>query len=303
MRQQRLWRSSRYSAIGVVILAALFVSCGVRGNSSPGSTATPKPVAKAAINEITRSVTAVQNSVDTEELSATATCPAGTKLVGGGYHLQPTSNSQLIFVRASYPSAADAWTVIESNPQSGGQVTLTAAAICLTASFPVTTTIATGTAADGEGTANCPANTTLTGGGFKQDAPGANVIDRSAPSGSGWHASNISEVPTSFTVYAMCAGPTLARAEIPTATTTIPSNMEGNVAAGCKTGQLLIGGGYTFAKGMGYFLGKDVSVSEARTAWTVRAFNLYTWTGTGPTPTPPSMQVTAYAICVVPAPA
>ncbi len=292
--------------MGIALLALLFAACAVGSNTSPGSTATPKQAAQAAINQVTRSVTAVQNSPATEEISATATCPAGSKLVGGGYRLQPTSNTQLIFVRASYPSAADAWTVIESNPQSGGEVTLTAAAICLTTSFPVTTTIATGAASNGEGTADCPANTTLTGGGFKQDRVGANVIDASSPSPSatGWHASNISEVPTSFTVYAMCASPTLSPAEISTATTDIPSNTEGNATAGCKTGQLLVGGGYTFAKGSGYFLGKDVSVSDALTAWTVKLYNLYSWNGVGPTPTPPPpMQVTAHAICVVAAPA
>ncbi len=307
--------------VGVVVIVAIVVgiiamaarpstptpTATQQPTQTSAPTATSQPAPKAAISEVTRSVSAVQNSAETEEISATATCPAGTTLVGGGYRLQPSSNTQLIFIRASYPSAANAWTVIESNPQSGGEVTLTASAICLAASAPVTVNIASATtpAAGAAGAATCPAGTTLTGGGFMQDRLGANVVDASAPTsaGSGWRVSTISEIPHSFTVYVLCASASarsaLTPAAITTATTAIPNNSEGTATTSCKSGQTLIGGGYTFTKGGGYFLGKDVSVTDTRTAWAVQAYNLYTWTGAGPTPTPPPpLQVTAYAICV-----
>ena len=313
--------------LGVVVVVALVVGIGAaatRQNTSaptptaahqptqapvptattqPGPSATSQPAAKAAISEVTRSVTAVQNSPDTQEITATATCAAGTTLIGGGYRLQPTSNTQLIFVRASYPSAANAWTVIESNPQSGGEVTVTAAAICLTTSVPITVTPVSATVSGGgAGVSTCPASSILTGGGFKQAEMGANVVDASSPSGtgSGWRVSTISEVPSPFTVYALCATTSgLAAAEITTATAAIANNTEGTAASSCKPGRLLIGGGYSFIKGDGYFLSKEVSVSEGAASWAVTAYNLYSWTGAGPTPTPPPpMQVTAYAICV-----
>lgn len=302
-------------AIVVGIIAVVARPSTTTSTSTPTATqqptqtsvpsATTKPTPKAAISEVTRSVSAMQNSADTEEISATAICPAGTTLVGGGYRLQPSSNTQLIFVRASYPSVANAWTVIESNPQSGGEVTLTASAMCLTASVPVTASIASAAVGSGAaaGTATCPTGTSLTGGGFMQERSGANVVNISAPTsaGNGWRVSSISEIPSPLTVYAMCASatPALTPAAITTTTAAIPINREGTAAAGCQTGQLLIGGGYTFTKGAGYFLGKDVSMSDTRTAWAVQAYNLYTWSGVGPTPTPPPpMQVTAYAICV-----
>jgi hypothetical protein len=275
-------------------------------------TATSQPAPRAAISEVTRSVSVVQNSVETEEISATATCPSGTALVGGGYRLQPASNTALIFIRASYPSAANAWTVIESNPQSGGEVTLTTSAICLTTSVPVTVSIASATTSGGgggvAGTATCPVGTSLTGGGFAQERLGGNVVAVSAPTsdGSGWRVSTTSEILHSFTAYALCASASapaaLTRAAVITATTAVSNNTEGTATASCKPEQLLTGGGYTFTKGLGYFLGKEVNISDSRTAWVVTAYNNYSlmFGGPGPTPTPPPpMQVTAYAICVM----
>jgi hypothetical protein len=64
--------------------------------------------------------------------TATATCSAGRRVVGGGY---TATNSQLdvIIVTANYPTADDTWTVSArfSYDFSSASITLTAYAICM----------------------------------------------------------------------------------------------------------------------------------------------------------------------------
>jgi hypothetical protein len=64
-----------------------------------------------------------------------ATCPAGKKLLGGGATYTVSNSSQFarVFLVASYPSAANAWTasvrVIQSL-SSGVTTTVNAYAVC-----------------------------------------------------------------------------------------------------------------------------------------------------------------------------
>jgi hypothetical protein len=63
-----------------------------------------------------------------DTLSVTATCPAGKKVLGGGftYSLSNASRTDRVAPVASYPSAANAWTAtIRVNAGLGGGVSAT----------------------------------------------------------------------------------------------------------------------------------------------------------------------------------
>jgi hypothetical protein len=58
--------------------------------------------------------------------SLTSTCPAGTKILGGGYSYTVSTAGQTNRVSvSSYPSSADAWTaIVWVNTSLGGAVTI-----------------------------------------------------------------------------------------------------------------------------------------------------------------------------------
>ena len=80
-------------------------------------------------------VTSAANAVRNTLTTATATCPAGKVVLGGGAQITTTSASkeraQLV---TSYPSAANTWTAIGvvaiGNLGAGQTMTVTAYALC-----------------------------------------------------------------------------------------------------------------------------------------------------------------------------
>jgi hypothetical protein len=69
------------------------------------------------------------------KVTATATCPAGTKILGGGGRSGATVASQerRVSLYESYPSAADAWTattITDSGMGSGSMATIQVYAVC-----------------------------------------------------------------------------------------------------------------------------------------------------------------------------
>lgn len=68
--------------------------------------------------------------------TATATCPAGKNVVGGGYEAGDISNAREIVVLSSYPSASDTWTVTAISDATNGDksFSIRAYAICVVAS-------------------------------------------------------------------------------------------------------------------------------------------------------------------------
>jgi hypothetical protein len=71
-------------------------------------------------------------------LTATATCPAGKVVLGGGASLTPTSgaNATRVTLRSTIPTATgwQATAVVTANFTGGGTASLTAFAICATVS-------------------------------------------------------------------------------------------------------------------------------------------------------------------------
>jgi maltoporin len=68
-------------------------------------------------------------------VTATATCPAGKKILGGGgsYTVSNASQANRVGLIASYPSAANAWTVtarVHQGLSSGFTTTVTTYAVC-----------------------------------------------------------------------------------------------------------------------------------------------------------------------------
>jgi hypothetical protein len=68
-------------------------------------------------------------------VTATATCPAGKVLLGGGALVTTTATQkERVYVQASYPSATDTWTAVGvvgiSALGSGQTMTVTAYALC-----------------------------------------------------------------------------------------------------------------------------------------------------------------------------
>jgi hypothetical protein len=68
-------------------------------------------------------------------ISATASCPAGKKLLGGGGRSGATAAAQerRVVLKESYPSGAGSWTVVAlviNNLTGGTRATVAAAAVC-----------------------------------------------------------------------------------------------------------------------------------------------------------------------------
>jgi hypothetical protein len=108
---------------------------------------------------------------------ATASCPAGTVVLGGGFSAPFNASGQLV-VYQSYRSSPSAWSASAVNSAGAGAVT--AYAYCRKTSHPITDVVATGTVASGEGEnsqveADCPAGAAAINGGFQTTlGPGAN---------------------------------------------------------------------------------------------------------------------------------
>jgi hypothetical protein len=69
-------------------------------------------------------------NTDGAAATSTATCPAGTKLLGGGARITETGNTKAA-VSASFPSGASVWTATSLVTTGGnGQAQIAAYAIC-----------------------------------------------------------------------------------------------------------------------------------------------------------------------------
>jgi len=224
----------RLTPLLALLLLAGCAANGVGNGPSPTSTtppiATATPVPKAQMQAAQTNVT--KPNVNGGTFDATATCPAGTTLVSGGF-ADGSAEGATMAVRASYPSAANAWTVTVFTV--GGPLNFSAYADCIQANFPVTAQIASA----GGATAVCPASTTLTGGGYK----GAGV-SASRPAGNGWQAT-VQGGSASLQVYAVCANSNLSAGGVPSASVAIPALGDKKVEVGCAAGQTLVGGGFS----------------------------------------------------------
>jgi hypothetical protein len=207
-------------------------------------------------------------------------CPAGTVLLSGGYS-DPQSDPNQDSVLSSYPVSVSAWAVQAIDV--GGPLTLTIYLECAQPNFPdvpklVGTTVNNATSAQ----IQCPAGTTVSGGGFK----GSVTSWTSHASGNGWKVVDGLASP-SLTVFAVCqGGGHIVPGSLPTAAQTVPSLGQITAAIGCPSGQALTGGGYTTTNGAAPFA-------------TYPTVTLSSWMSSAKSALPlPNGTVIAQAVCV-----
>ena len=145
--------------------------------------------------------------------SAAASCPSGTRVIGGGFSLQ--GSPQVVAVFESYRSAPGVWTasLIAANSSSTGVPT--SIAYCRRVNRPITdvtasTTIA-GMLVSKSLSASCPRGSRLVGGGFQSThLPASRSIalpmSNMSTGPSTWSLTGLSNSPSSLTmtVHAYC---------------------------------------------------------------------------------------------------
>ena len=104
---------------------------GVQGTPGPQGPAGPSNSQRPPAQSVTSAAAAPANTI----VSATVTCPSGTKILGGGgtYTVSNANQYSRVAIVQSYPSAANAWTfAVRVNTALGAGVTLTVStyAVC-----------------------------------------------------------------------------------------------------------------------------------------------------------------------------
>lgn len=214
---------------------------------APAATATPTVAPQANVVGVFSNAVAVGSN---SSGSASASCPSGKPLLGGGFIVRlDGAGEDGIPPANSYPSSGATWTVSVST--LAGSVHLTAIAVCLQANFAATTQIVQASNGGPDTTVACPSGSALTGGGFRS-GDGTNAA--SQPNGNGWKVST--GIPmggsASPTAYAVCATQGLKAAATTSNTKTVANGTVTSNGAVCASGQYPVGGGYN-----GYTPGAD----------------------------------------------
>ncbi|MGH2352024.1 MAG: hypothetical protein ACRDJN_10480, partial [Chloroflexota bacterium] len=152
--------------------------------------------------------------------SVVATCPAGYKVLGGGYALDSSSFQfqNYAWVYGSYPSTPTQWRVDvntvgeEAEPPVSITVSVEAWAICYPEIAPIT--LRTDSFAipfppfgAHEGAATCAGDNEMLGGGFRSSSKYLTVLRSSPPSADAWAVRvmpNLPAAPIDVTVYVFC---------------------------------------------------------------------------------------------------
>jgi hypothetical protein len=144
------------------------------------------------------------------QTSATAICPSGTKVLGGGGF--SSSGSLAVNVNTSIP-IANGWRVDENNA-SAVDATLTAYAVCSaqakTAHYGITigTQVTNSAGTETHAEALCPSGrSALGGGGFSGSSSTSVNMNSTSPIAGGWsvYENNASASDTTLTPYVVCA--------------------------------------------------------------------------------------------------
>ena len=180
---------------------------------------------------------------------ASAACPAGTNIVGGGFSTTPKTGVGAITIESH--ASGNGWTATALNTSpSAGSVTVEAYcrknAPALT-EVPSTAIVPGATASPpvsgtGTATATCPAGTHAVAGGFKAAVSVTPVLHGALPISSrrtadaqGWTAaaSTGSATPSSVTSYAYCAKESVMELASPAASVTGTNTAQDVVASPC----------------------------------------------------------------------
>jgi hypothetical protein len=289
------WRKAAVGDVRYVSLESLSVATGAVAFTLRFASA-PQPSASLAIRSDARTTYAAFGT-----LSVSASCRAGEQMVSGGYYIISSDHTYSPY--ANYPSGPNTWTVVVK-AAGAASYTLQTYVGCLRANYPLAMQIITASADVAKGasqtaTANCPAGSIVTGGGFSFSAP-VGVASTTAPvSGlSGWTvAATGSGDALKATAYALCATRNLAVApESKLQFNIFNQNDSGQQSIGCQgSDQWLIGGGYSVNDDSAS--GKIVYELNAATAdysrWFVQGRNI--------DPGSPH-SVTLWGVCVTPKP-
>jgi len=248
-------------------------------------TSTPHPTYHA---QMIRAVNTVAGSL--AGVHVTVHCPAGTRLLSGGYAVEPSGNGTS--PSESYPPDASTWEVAVGPSLIDASTTVSAVADCLQTNAPVTATIVHAQKFTNTSVAvNCPTGTLVTGGGFQTNLTRP-IVQESQPHGNGWqYAFFASSGSTTITAYAICAKAPLTAGTVQYLTKTLPVSTNAvNFTLSCPSGQLLTGGGMGVDLahlGAQVFFPLDRPAADALT-WQTSAVNSYAFTATA----------SAYAVCV-----
>jgi hypothetical protein len=221
-------------------------------------TPTPTPAADTPFTvEYVEQVTPVPPGL---EASVTATCPAGTKVLGGTANFTAPANEGMLSssnpAPAYSPVPSQGWSASAYNDGTESRL-LTVVAACgsgtdLTVQYIRTS--ATIRALDlGAAKADCPADTKLTGGGVVQNGPASGGHLRSTNGvpgnttipATGWAAlvKNVSATPREMTVTAICAKSAQLEVQQVKRTVDLPKYQAASGSASCPTGTTVLGGG------------------------------------------------------------
>lgn len=201
--------------IGIFLLAALVVLC-------LPTAAVAKKKHKSKLGPVVTVSQTQAVPIRGARAGATATCPAKTVLVGGGFASSPFfASGGSNFVTESHASGANGWTASASDANGANVGSITAEAYCRKGAKPLTQVSATSTLAgygstgylSGSQSATCPSGSAVAGG-FASDANiegtafhGPLPTSSFPSSSSAWRvdAFNTSPDPANFTAYAYCS--------------------------------------------------------------------------------------------------
>ncbi len=223
----------------VAMLAAVFIVIS-RAPSAPAFTAA-------------ETVAMQQASFSGGQKNVSASCPAGTQMVGGGFSSDP-----YVTVYSSYPSGPSTWTIEGYDYGSPTTpVPIIAYATCVQADASLGLTIASSAATNvRSGTpanviASCPASSTVLGGGPQSTYRGRPSYFTDVPIAFSSYPNNLSSwtagvapgnLGASVRAYAICARSHVSATKIVSGHLTV-TGMD-STSVQCDTGQLLTQGGY-----------------------------------------------------------
>ena len=145
--------------------------------------------------------------------TATAMCPPGVRVIGGGFFTPPRSTDGEALVYESYRSSRQGWTS-SAVPVGGNPITVVSYGYCRRTNKKIADVIAGGSVPPGgvgSAAARCPAGTRLVAGGFQSSVAGsgggaATPATSMATSRSTWTLVSVSggTETSSITVHAYC---------------------------------------------------------------------------------------------------
>lgn len=236
--------------VALAMSAALLAGCPVKPNRYPGVTVTPKSETAALTG------TTVVHAI----------CPTG-KRIGGGF-VAPVAKGMI--VRGSYPDDSNGWIVEADNTAAATNEVVTAYAYCLltpdatVAVHRQGNAVRLGQVPSTSLRVNCPAGTTVTGGGFRIDGPLNGTIDapynaglmESSPSADGWKLSIgqwFGEGLRLYAAYAVCASSSIQGGSVVEASYVVDPTQGGqffSFSAKCPDpGTFTTAGGFRFSAG------------------------------------------------------